>query len=112
MRSGGYVLNPPSRRGNRHTSWSTAPSKYSLLMSCGTDRQWSSTTKAYLKTADELTSTDSKKLATTILPRLQRYLEGIRRYHDCNVKERSFNVGDLVLRRVQNTEGLHKLSSP
>jgi hypothetical protein len=41
-----------------------------------------------------------------------RYLEGIRRYHDHNVKERSFNVGDLVLRRIQNTEGVHKLSSP
>jgi hypothetical protein len=41
-----------------------------------------------------------------------RYLEGIRRYHDHNVKERSFNVGDLVLRRIRNTEGLHKLSSP
>jgi hypothetical protein len=41
-----------------------------------------------------------------------RYLEGIQRYHDLNVKERSFNVGDLVLRRIQNTEGLHKLSSP
>jgi hypothetical protein len=41
-----------------------------------------------------------------------RYLESIRRYHDRNVKERSFNVGDLVLRRIQNTEGLHKLSSP
>jgi hypothetical protein len=41
-----------------------------------------------------------------------RYLEGIRRYHDHNVKEHSFNVGDLVLRRIQNTEGLHKLSSP
>jgi hypothetical protein len=41
-----------------------------------------------------------------------RYLEGIRRYHDHNVKEHSFNVGDLVLCRIQNTEGLHKLSSP
>jgi hypothetical protein len=41
-----------------------------------------------------------------------RYLEGIRRYHDRNNKERSFNIGDLVLRRIQNTEGLHKLSSP
>jgi hypothetical protein len=41
-----------------------------------------------------------------------RYLESIRRYHDRNVKERSFNVGYLVLRRIQNTEGLHKLSSP
>jgi hypothetical protein len=41
-----------------------------------------------------------------------RYLEGIRRYHGRNVKECSFKVGDLVLRRIQNTEGLHKLSSP
>jgi hypothetical protein len=41
-----------------------------------------------------------------------RYLEGIRHYHDRNIKERFFNVGDLVLRRIQNTEGLHKLSSP
>jgi hypothetical protein len=41
-----------------------------------------------------------------------RYLEGIRRYHDRNIKECSFNVGDLIVRRIQNTEGLHKLSSP
>jgi hypothetical protein len=41
-----------------------------------------------------------------------RYLEGFRRYHYRNVKEHSFNVGDLILRRIQNTEGLHKLSSP
>jgi hypothetical protein len=41
-----------------------------------------------------------------------RYLEGIRRYHDRNVKECSFNIGDLVLRRIQSTEGLHKISSP
>jgi hypothetical protein len=41
-----------------------------------------------------------------------RYLEGIKRYHDRNVKECSFNFGDLVLRRIQNTKGLHKLSSP
>jgi hypothetical protein len=41
-----------------------------------------------------------------------QYLEGIRRYRDRNVKKRSFSVGDLVLRRIQNTEGLHKLSSP
>jgi hypothetical protein len=41
-----------------------------------------------------------------------RYLEGIQHYHDRNVKERSFKVGDLVLRRIQNMEGLHKLSSP
>jgi hypothetical protein len=45
-------------------------------------------------------------------PSSKRYLEGVRRYHDRNVKERSFNVGDLVLHRIQNTKGLHKLNSP
>jgi hypothetical protein len=29
-----------------------------------------------------------------------RYLDGIQRYHDRNVKERSFKIGDLVLRRI------------
>jgi hypothetical protein len=48
----------------------------------------------------------------TALVQLASYLEGIRRYDDRNVKERSFNVGDLDLRRIRNTEGLHKLSSP
>jgi hypothetical protein len=48
----------------------------------------------------------------TTLVQSTRYLEGIRRYHDRNVKERSFNIGDLVLHRIQNTAGLHKLSSP
>jgi hypothetical protein len=53
-----------------------------------------------------------KEARCTALVQSARYLEGIRRYHDRNVKERLFNVGDLVLRRNQNTEGLHKLSSP
>jgi hypothetical protein len=47
-----------------------------------------------------------------VLIQSARYQEVIRRYHDRNVKERSFNVSDLVLHRIQNTEGLHKLSSP
>ena len=28
-----------------------------------------------------------------------KYLEGLRRYYNCNIKGRSFAVGDLVLRR-------------
>jgi hypothetical protein len=59
----GYVLNLPSQRDNPRTSWSTAPKQSSLLMSCGIHQQWSTMTKASLKIADELTSTDSKKLA-------------------------------------------------
>jgi hypothetical protein len=65
--------------------------------------------KAYLKTADELTSMDSKKLAA--LPSSNQ--QGTSRVSDATtIAQRSFNVGDLVLRRIQNMEGLHKLSSP
>jgi hypothetical protein len=64
MLSRGYELSPPSQRDNFHTFWSTASKQSSLLMSCGTHQQWSTMTKASLKTTDELISMDSKKLAT------------------------------------------------
>ena len=41
-----------------------------------------------------------------------KYLEGLWRYYNRNIKGHSFAVGDLVLRRKQKTEGMHKLSSP
>ena len=44
--------------------------------------------------------------------RTAKYLEGSRRYYNCNIKGHSFVVGDLVLCRKQKTEGMHKLSSP
>jgi hypothetical protein len=40
-----------------------------------------------------------------------RYLQGIRRYHDHNAQERSFSIGELVLHRIQDEIGLHKLNS-
>jgi hypothetical protein len=39
------------------------------------------------------------------------YLQGVHRYHDRNVQQRSFNVGDMVLRWIQDDTGLHKLNS-
>jgi hypothetical protein len=54
---------PNALWGNPLTSWSTAPKQSSLLMSYGTHQRWSIMTMASLKTAEELTSTDSKKLA-------------------------------------------------
>jgi hypothetical protein len=71
MHSGGYVLSLLSQRGNPLTSWSTAPKQSSLRMSYGTHQQWSTTTKASLKTADELTSMDSKKLVALPLSNQQ-----------------------------------------
>jgi hypothetical protein len=44
--------------------------------------------------------------------RQARHDQQLCRYHDRNVKETSFNVGDLVLRRIQKTDGMHKLSAP
>ena len=41
-----------------------------------------------------------------------KYLEGLRRYYNRNIKGRSFAVGDHILRRKQKTKGMHKLSSP
>lgn len=43
--------------------------------------------------------------------RTTKYLATVRKYYNRNVKERLFAVGDLVLRRKQKTEGLHKLAS-
>jgi hypothetical protein len=39
-----------------------------------------------------------------------RYNQALRRYHQRFVHSRELKVGDLVLRRVLNREGLHKLS--
>jgi hypothetical protein len=39
-----------------------------------------------------------------------RYNQALRRYHQLFVRSRELRVGDLVLRRVLNREGIHKLS--
>ena len=41
-----------------------------------------------------------------------KYQQVLRRYHSRHVRGQAFEVGDLVLRRVQSTQGRHKLSSP
>ena len=43
---------------------------------------------------------------------IAKYLEGLWRYYNRNIKGRSFAVGDLVLHRKQKTKGMNKLSSP
>ena len=44
------------------------------------------------------------------LTKSARYLQGVRRYHDRNVQQRSFSIRELVLRRIQDETGLHKLN--
>ena len=42
--------------------------------------------------------------------RAARYQQALRRYHCRNIRPRTLEVGDLVLRRMLSREGLHKLS--
>ena len=57
----------------------------------------------------ELDSVEEAKV--NALTQSARYLQGVRRYHDRNVQQRSFNIGDLELRRIQDETALHKLNS-
>ena len=44
----------------------------------------------------EINCTEEKRLTSCV--RIAKYLEAIRRYHNRNIKDRSFVVGDLVLK--------------
>jgi hypothetical protein len=46
------------------------------------------------------------------LSRSAIYQQNLRRYHSRKVNPRVFREGDLVLRLVQRTTGMHKLSPP
>ena len=54
----------------------------------------------------------AKKERLITCVRIAKYLEGLWRYYNHNIKGRSFAVNDLVLHRKQKIEGMHKLSSP
>ena len=58
----------------------------------------------------EINCTEEKRLLSCL--RTTKYLEAIRKYDNRNVKDRSFVVGDLVLKWKTSQEGTHKLSTP
>jgi hypothetical protein len=58
------------------------------------------------------TSTRLEEQRLTAVMRQAHHDQQLHRYHDRNVKETSFNVGDLVLRRIQKTDDMHKFSTP
>ena len=41
-----------------------------------------------------------------------KYLDSLCKYFNRNIQEQSFVVSNMVLRRKQKTDGMHKLSSP
>jgi hypothetical protein len=52
-----------------------------------------------------------EEIRCNVLLQLARYLNGVHHYHDRNIQQRSFNVGDMILRCIQDKTGLHKLNS-
>jgi hypothetical protein len=58
----------------------------------------------------ELDSAEEVRVNTTL--QSARYLQGLRRHYNKSTKQRSVQVGDLVLRRIQKTDRRHKLLSP
>ena len=55
-------------------------------------------------------STEEVRVNTTL--QSAWYLQGLRRHYDRNIHPRTFQVGDLVLRRIQKSDGWHKLLIP
>ena len=47
-----------------------------------------------------------------MLHRSACYQQTLRKYHERRIRERTLQVGDLVLRRVMSTKDKHKLSPP
>ena len=58
----------------------------------------------------EVNCAEERRLDSCV--RTAKYLDVLQRYYNKNVKERSFVVGDLVLKWKMSQEGMHKLSSP
>ena len=58
----------------------------------------------------KLDSLEEERLVSCVW--MAKYLDSMRRYYNCNINDRFFMAGDLVLRKKQKTDGIHKLSSP
>ena len=58
----------------------------------------------------ELDSSEEVRVNATL--QSARYQQGLRRHYNKSTQPRSLQIRDLVLRRLQKTEGHHKLLSP
>jgi hypothetical protein len=58
----------------------------------------------------ELDSLEEECLVSCV--RTVKYLDSMQRYYNRNINDRIFMVEDLVLRKKQKTNRMHKLSSP
>jgi hypothetical protein len=72
--------------------------------------------RAYTKKGNQVTLEDAidqlDEARDVALLRNAKYQQALQRYHERNMRQIEFYVGDLVLRRVQASKDRHKLSPP
>jgi hypothetical protein len=72
--------------------------------------------RAYTEEGNQVTLEDAidqlDEACDVALLRCAKYQQALRRYHERNVCALEFQVGDLVLRRVQGSKDRHKLPPP
>jgi hypothetical protein len=106
MSSEGSGLSRPKPQDKRLSSLYMDRKLFYRPISCGSLQGSKCTTKARQLELDSI-----EEARCTALVQSVRYLQGIRRYHDRNMRERSLSIGDLVLRCIQDESGIHKLNS-
>lgn len=71
---------------------------------------------AYIESENELARQDSidalEEARQLAIDRSAVHQQDLRRYHSRRIRSRTFQEGDLVLRLIQNRDGMHKLSPP
>jgi hypothetical protein len=72
----------------------------------------SSTQKSKQKNPVKMVSTSLRRHESMPFARSALYQQQLRRYHSRKIRLLVFREGDLVLRLIKNTKGMHKLSSP
>jgi hypothetical protein len=55
---------------------------------------------------------NAEEVRINVILQSARYLQGLRRHYNKSTKQRLVQVGGLVLRRIQKTNGHHKQLSP
>jgi hypothetical protein len=76
----------------------------------------SSRVRAYTEEGNQVALEDAidqlDEACDVALLQCAKYQQALRRYHERNVRPHEFHVGDLVLRRIQGSKDIHKLSPP
>src|SRR6185503_3023354 len=107
---GATGLHPAEPPGRLHSSWSTgveACLPHEIHLGSPRVQAFDESMQEQLR-RDDVDFVDERRRQASI--RNAWYNQALRRYHERFVHSRELRVGDLVLKRILNHEGLHNLS--